>query len=344
MFIKNNMRFFKYRVLLQYGVISVFLTVSIVGCSKSPSDKKAGNVDDAVAAKRVAETIINNTAMVKVEAGKFIRGSNKEDKEGMQARYGFANPLYQDEHPQTEISLDAYWIDTFEVTNKAYKAFILSTKRMMPFAWVNNGYAMSEASLRGMDIDKLRKIALDYFKLDVDTRSMNKIALIKAMLDYQHRLDKLPVTGVNWFSAKAFCQWRSARLPSEAEWEKAARGPKGLEYPWGNQWDPKMTNTGDDGDWEQGIAPVGSYQNNKSPYGAYDMAGNVWEWVEDWYTQYPNSTYTSTAFGEKNRVVRGGGGGVGHYAISYFFRGATRQYSEPEMQSDDVGFRCAKDA
>jgi formylglycine-generating enzyme required for sulfatase activity len=164
------------------------------------------------------------------------------------------------------------------------------------------------------------------------------------MLKHQERLDKLPVGGINWFDAREFCQWRGARLPTEAEWEKAARGPDGLEYPWGNEWNPQTTNTGDDGEWEEGIVPAGSYAHNKSPYGVYDMSGNVWEWVDDWYEPYPNSTYQSEMFGRKKRVIRGGGGGIGHYAISYFFRGATRQFSEPEMESDDVGFRCAKDA
>ena len=285
-----------------------------------------------------------NKEMVLVEAGEFIRGSNKEDTEGMQARYGFAAPLYLDEHPQAKVKLPAFWIDKFEVTNAAYKQYILSTKRMMPFSWVNNGYALTSDKLNKMDVEKLRTIALDYFKLDVDTRVMNKAQLIEAMLAHQKQLDILPVSGVNWFDAREFCQWRETRLPSELEWEKAARGTDGQEFPWGNEWDPKMTNTGDDGKWEEGIAPVGKYEGNRSPYGAYDMSGNVWEWVNDWYQQYPDSKYESPAFGKTNRVIRGGGGGIGHYAISYFFRAATRQFSEPEMESDDVGFRCARDA
>jgi formylglycine-generating enzyme required for sulfatase activity len=166
--------------------------------------------------------------------------------------------------------------------------------------------------------------------------------LVNAIQAQQKVLDSYPVGNVNWFDAKAYCEWRSARLPTEIEWEKAARGTEGWEYPWGNEWDPKITNTGDDGKWEEGDAPVGKYPKNKSPYGAYDMSGNVWEWVEDWYQAYPGATFQSPFYDKSQRVVRGGGGGVGHYAISYFFRAATRQYSEPEMESPDVGFRCAK--
>jgi formylglycine-generating enzyme required for sulfatase activity len=195
-----------------------------------------------------------------------------------------------------------------------------------------------------MDVKRLRTIASDFVRVDKDTREMQKTELIEAVLARQKALDKLPVGNVNWFDAKAYCEWRSARLPSELEWEKAARGTDGREYPWGNEWDPQITNTGDDGQWDAGIAPVGSYPKNKSPYGALDMSGNVWEWVADWYQAYPDSDYESENFGSTSRVIRGGGGGVGHYAISYFFRAATRQFSEPDLESEDVGFRCAKDA
>lgn len=315
-------------------IMLLILSCGLVACDKFSSNSS----EDAA-----LQSVIKETVMVKVAAGKFIRGSEKQDAEGMQARYGFPNPLYLDERPQAKVNLDDFWIDAYEVNNKSYKAFILSTKRMMPFSWVNNGYALSLEKMNAMEVDKLRKIALDYFRLDMDTRVMDKAALIKAMLERQKQLDNLPASGVNWHDARKFCVWREARLPSEAEWEKAARGPDGLEYPWGNEWDPTITNTGEGGEWEGGIAPVGTFEKNKSVYGAYDLSGNVWEWVEDWYQPYPGSTYQSEAFGEKARVIRGGGGGDGHYAISYFFRGATRQFAEPEMESDDVGFRCAKD-
>jgi formylglycine-generating enzyme required for sulfatase activity len=261
----------------------------------------------------------------------------------MRQQYGFPAPLFLDEHPQKKVHLDDFRIDTSEVTNKPYTDYIMQAGRMLPYAWMSNGYAISENQLNRLDVEKLRKMAVDVFVVDLDTREMDKPALLVAMLKQQRAQDNYPVTGVNWFAAKEYCQWRKARLPTEAEWEKAARGPTGFEYPWGNEWDPKITNTGDDGEWDEGMAPVGAYPKNKSPYGAFDMSGNVWEWVADWYAPYDGSSYESKSFGKTNRVIRGGGGGVGHYAISYFFRGATRQFAEPEMESEDVGFRCVSD-
>jgi formylglycine-generating enzyme required for sulfatase activity len=286
---------------------------------------------------------ITEVAMVRIPAGEFVRGSNKVDDSGMKERYGFPNDLYMDEHPEHKLHLDEFYIDAYEVTNALYKEFILHTKRMMPFQWVNNGYSLSEAQLQSMDVEKLRVLGRDFYRLDLDTRTMDKPALIDAMLEHQKTFDQFPVGNVSWFDAKSYCEWRQARLPTEAEWEKAARGAAANEYPWGNEWDPAITNTGDNDEWENGIAPVGSYPNNRSPYGVYDMSGNVWEWVEDWYDAYPGSDHQNDNFGKTNRVIRGGGGGIGHYAISYFFRTASRQFSEPELQSDDVGFRCAKD-
>lgn len=320
-----------------FRIFIIIMLMLVTACNR---DKDSSSLTAKNGANAKPELV---TEMVKVPAGEFIRGSNKVDKEGIQQQYGFPNPLYKDEQPEKKIYLDTFYIDTYEVSNKYYKEFILKTQRMMPFSWVDNGYAMQESQMNDMDVEKLRKIALDYFKLDMDTRVMDKPALIKAMLEKQTLLDKFPAGGVNWFNAQAYCEWRGARLPTEAEWEKAARGPDGQEYPWGNEWDVNITNTGDNTDWEEGIAPVGAYPKNKSPYGAYDMAGNVWEWVDGWYDAYPGSDYKLPTFGKLNRVVRGGGGGVGHYAISYFFRGATRQFSEPEMETDDVGFRCARD-
>jgi formylglycine-generating enzyme required for sulfatase activity len=282
--------------------------------------------------------------MALVAQGEFIMGSDKVDSEGLQQRYGLTKPLYLDEHPQQRRTLPGFYIDFKEVTQAQYKEFVRATAAREPFAWTQNGYNLIRARLEQSDLDTLRWIAAEYFKLDLDTTRMSKPVLLAAMYRRQDFLDSLPVAGVTWFEADAYCKWRGKRLPTEAEWEKAARGAQGFEFPWGDRWNPDAINAGDDTQWEDGIAPVGHYESSRSPYGVYDLAGNVWEWVADWYQPYPGSSYQSAEFGQTRKVIRGGGGGIGHYAISQFFRSAARQSAEPSADSDDVGFRCAKDA
>ncbi len=313
--------------LVGWVILGIFL---LTACSKD-------------AAHTAAPGAALKVPMVLVPGGDFMRGSNAVDTEDLQKRYGFAAPLFLDEHPQHKISVPGFYIDSFEVSNAQYKTFVLNTGRKPLLLWTENGYAYTRDHLQSKTVEALRTLATDVFKLDKDTRDMSKAALITAMQDQQQTQDALPAGGMSWMEAYAFCVWRGARLPSEAEWEKAARGTSGQEFPWGNEWNPKIVGTGEDGKYEEGIAPVGSYPLSKSPYGVQDMAGNAWEWVHDWYDAYPGSNYNSKEFGKKNRVIRGGSGGVGHYGISYFYRASTRQFAEPEMESDDVGLRCARD-
>lgn len=281
--------------------------------------------------------------MVLIPAGEFMMGSQRMDNDGLQQRYGFERDLFINEHPEHRRFLPAFLLDKYEVSNAQYKGFVLATQRPEPQYWIQNGYNVRPENLRMASSDRLRWIATEYFKLDRDTRLMDKQTLLQLLFDSQRQRDHLPVSGVSWFDAEAYCRWTSKRLPTEAEWEKAARGTAGVEYPWGDDWQSSLTNTGADSDSEQALVAVGQVAGDVSPYGVHDMAGNVSEWVADWYQPYPGSTVRDPDFGRLHRVVRGGGAGLGHYALSVFYRSARRAHALPAMVSSDVGFRCARD-
>lgn len=282
--------------------------------------------------------------MVLIPAGPFTMGSNKVDKTGMKNEYGFTRPLFLNEHPAHRVFVKAFYIDEYEVTNREYKTFVHETGRLEPSPWIQNGYNVRDEKLKTADISNLRWVARKYFNIDQDPASMPKPALLKVLFDVQHRRDRLPVTGVNWYDAHDYCKWAGKRLPREAEWEKAARGTDKLEYPWGNKWNDHYPNTGTDSQTDNPLAPGGTYTHDESPYGVFDMGGNVTEWVADWYKPYPGSTYKSDLFGEKQKVARGGAASSGHYALSVFYRTARRAHADPTMMSNDLGFRCAESA
>ena len=160
--------------------------------------------------------------------------------------------------------------------------------------------------------------------------------------------DDHPVTGVNWFDAANFCEWAGKRLPTEKEWERAARGVNGNQYPWGNEFHIENANLAAKAGGKTKIVKVGSFPGGVSPEGVYDLIGNVWEWTADSYGPYKGGGYRSPRYDGRYKVLRGASAAyIGHFpGVSYdevlkkYSRGGYRQPALPDDTAEDVGFRC----
>ncbi len=204
------------------------------------------------------------------------------------------------ERPPHEVYVDAFEIDIFEVTNEAFERFVTET--------------------------------------DYQTEG-EKAGEPTTWRTYAQDNPQYPVVKVTWNDAVAYCEWAGKRLPTEAQWEKAARGTEGYTYPWGNEWNPTKTNTREAGYRDTTI--VGSFPEGASPYGLMDMVGNVREWVADWfkaYPGYPGGDNEAQYFGEKYRVIRGGG----WFEDTELATTTQRFASSEEARNDDLGFRCVR--
>jgi formylglycine-generating enzyme required for sulfatase activity len=241
-----------------------------------------------------------------------------------------------DEIPVHRVYIDAYYIGKYKISNKEYKKFIDDHGYKKSKYWKAGGYGEYGSAPRYWNNKKYRGGG------------------IKGNEDF-------PVVGVNWFEAVAYCAWLSEktgeiyRLPTEAEWEKAARGTDQRRFPWGEKIDGSYANFEHSGDpYERGITPLGFYDgrtykgfttnNNASFYGAFDMTGNVWEWCSDWYggsQYYKNSPHNNPKGPETgtSRILRGGG----WVDSAYYQRAANRNSSFPGNRNPIQGFRCVRE-
>jgi formylglycine-generating enzyme required for sulfatase activity len=201
-----------------------------------------------------------------------------------------------DAKPVHQVDVPVFKIDKFEVTNADFKKFVDAT-----------GY-----------------------KTDAEKSGD------KAWSAFAQGKDNHPVVKASWNDATAFCQWAGKRLPTEAEWEKAARGTDGRTYPWGNDWDPKKVNGKDSG--LRGTTAVGSYPGGSSSLGVDDLAGNVWEWTASVAEHYPGNSTASKLYGSNLYIVRGGGWFDVKEQLAAYYRNS----AVPTTANDDLGFRCAK--
>lgn len=267
-------------------------------------------VDEAAPTGGVAELGVARAPRILVPAGRFRVGSLPEDiarvellciREGGSER-SCSGELFLVETPDHEVSVPAFRIDRTEVTVAAYGRCVQAGMCASPLAFAG------------------------------DTRFDGPAQ---------------PVVGVSWDDAAQYCAWTGGRLPTEVEWERAARGAAARTFPWGETWNPSLSNHGkfdvtggfspDDRDGFRYTAPVGSFPDGASPYGVLDLAGNVAEWVEDFFEDYdePRPPVTPRIY----RVLRGGA----WTAPAPYQRGAARTGALPNYQGMDVGFRCAAD-
>ena len=245
--------------------------------------------------------------MLLVPEGAFTMGSNRDDPQAS-----------AHEKPAHEVVLDAYWLDAYEVTNAMFADFVRVTGHQTLAEKQGHSYGYDE-NFQWVPADGLTWR---------NPMGLNSTAQ-----------EALPVVHVSFFDAQAYCRWAGGRLPTEAEWEKAARGDDERLYPWGNDFNASYVRF----KGSQGPASVYAFPEGVSPYGIYHLAGNVFEWTQDWYHhEYyvlsPRDNPLGPSAGEF-KVIRGGS----WHNSQPRLRVTHRDVSKPDYMNDLLGFRCVLD-
>ena len=226
--------------------------------------------------------------------------------------------MFPDDRPAQRVLVDDFYIDQYPVTNAQFGVFIQDNGYGQPDYWTDEGWKWV---------------------------CENGGTCPKYWHDDRFNLPNYPVVGVSWYEASAYAAWAGKRLPTEKEWEKAARGSErnpqnkrliGRSWAWGDEFRSDFLNCAEGLNPVNGTTPIGVYPAGMSPFGVFDMCGNVSEWTADWFKAYENNNYVDAHFGEKYRVRRGGGWA----ADQDFVRCTCRIGSLPTSDFAVVGFRC----
>jgi formylglycine-generating enzyme required for sulfatase activity len=285
---------------------------------------------------------ITDDAWVEVPAGEFLMGTTPQELEEIVKRYGKGWADWaKREVPQHRVHVDVFRIGRYPVTNQEFKRFMDAGGYDTCRYWSDGGWQWlqrkpeEEKDLPERRSGEGRNEPAYWNDPNLGIRKPNR-----------------PVVGVTWYEAVAYCNWlteklrregkigegEEVRLPTEAEWEKAARGTDGRWWPWGNEWDEGRANTSEGGVHE--FTPVGIYPSGVSPFGVFDMAGNVWEWTSSLYKPYPYEADDGREDQDRDgsRVIRGGS----WLNPQDLARCASRRGLHPDLRfrGGVLGFRC----
>jgi formylglycine-generating enzyme len=350
----------------QAGVSSIKLKDSAaVSCMQVPSRFSNAN-DNIDTTNALGDT--SHTNMKYIPGGTFMMGADNDQAS-------------QDEYPKHSVTLNSFGIDITEVTNAQFAAFVkatgyITTAEKQP-DWNEIKKTVAPGTPKPPDeMLVAASLVFKQTKTDVDLNDYSQWWIWKPGADWKHPegpessikgKDNHPVVQVSWIDAMAYCKWAGKRLPTEAEWEYAARG--GLQnniYPWGNEsinsgkskansWQGRFPSVNTQKDGFVLAGPVKTFSPNG--YGLYDMAGNVWEWCHDWYdeTYYqtvkesvinpkgPERSYDANEPYTPKRVVRGGSF-LCNDSYCSGYRVSRRMKTSPDTGLEHTGFRCVKDA